>query len=200
MFSADNVFFGLNLTFLLIFAILAALIFISMSGFIKINIIINLLKNAIGAQQVPSNLVVNLLSGALAWVVISPHVSPAFDRIYEFASVSNDTVPEMIIENYEYIFSEFIMYSKEKAETSPFSMKKESLPEIFLSGILGDVIDGLKIGIKLYIVFLVIDLVLAVVLSACGMTMLSPTIISIPIKLGVFYYAEGWNILIQLVS
>ncbi|EII5831852.1 EscR/YscR/HrcR family type III secretion system export apparatus protein, partial [Vibrio parahaemolyticus] len=54
--------------------------------------------------------------------------------------------------------------------------------------------------LKLYIVFVSIDFLIAVILSGVGMTMLSPTVISTPVKLAVFYFSDSWTILFKALE
>ena len=67
--------------------------------------------------------------------------------------------------------------------------------KFFLGNLILDLYQGFELGLKLYMVFVSIDFLIAVVLSGVGMTMLSPTVISTPIKLAVFYFSDSWTLL-----
>lgn len=63
-----------------------------------------------------------------------------------------------------------------------------------------DLYQGFELGLKLYLVFVSIDFLIAVVLSGVGMTMLSPTVISTPVKLAVFYFSDSWTLLFRALA
>lgn len=64
--SPENAYSGVNLVIVLCLVILSAVFFICFSGFIKYSIVLNILKNAMGTQQIPPSIVVNLLAALLA--------------------------------------------------------------------------------------------------------------------------------------
>ena len=72
--------------------------------------------------------------------------------------------------------------------------------KFFLGNLILDLYQGFELGLKLYMVFVSIDFLIAVVLSGVGMTMLSPTVISTPIKLAVFYFSDSWTLLFRALG
>lgn len=70
----------------------------------------------------------------------------------------------------------------------------------FLGSLVLDLYQGFELGLKLYLVFVSIDFLIAVVLSGVGMTMLSPTVISTPVKLAVFYFSDSWTLLFRALA
>lgn len=198
--DVSSAYFGMNLTALLVVFILAVVLFVSISGFIKINIAINLLKNALGTQQVPSNLVVNIMSASIAVLAIWPVAEPCFHRLMELADTENVLLAEQVFKQYEYIFSELIQHVLAKVGDSGVFEVSDNLLKNIALGTLVDVIQGVEVGMRFYLVFLAIDIVISLILSASGMTSLSPTIISVPLKLAVFYYGNGWEVLLEALQ
>ena len=251
MFNINNPFFGLNLTILVSFMVLSGFIFMCISGFVKYNIVLNLTKTAIGTQQVPSNIIINFLSAALAILTIMPVAEPGVKRIFAevekrstefsqeqvaplenviqepiqgvsiFSNKAKGIATEEAVEQSSFLsivsdldtfIPEMLNDAKEKGKDVDFLFKDvtdngddptdirsnqySDLIIVFTKALLADLIEGFAIGMKIYVGFVVIDLVVAIVLSAAGMMMLSPTIISIPLKLAVFFYAGGWESLI----
>ncbi len=83
----------------------------------------------------------------------------------------------------------------------PFNFDKEhDTFKYFVGSLIYDLYKGFELGLKLYIVFVSIDFLIAVILSGVGMTMLSPTVISTPVKLAVFYFSDSWTILFKALG
>lgn len=226
--SPENAYSGVNLVIVLCLVILSAVFFICFSGFIKYSIVLNILKNAMGTQQIPPSIVVNLLAALLALSSIWVIVEPGLERIKPYFSEVNDTLMDPIggigldnsgvgdstnptlyqlISNLEQYFPEVFKYADNKAEelerlfTLPMSFKGgSSIFKPFLGAIVLDLYKGFELGIKLYMIFVSIDFLIAVILSGVGMSMLSPTVISTPIKIAVFYFSDGWTILFNALD
>ncbi|EKT60095.1 type III secretion system protein YscR [Providencia sneebia] len=229
--SPDNAYVGINLVVILCLVLLAAVFFICFSGFIKYSIVLNILKNAMGTQQIPPTIVVNLLAGLLALSSIWVFVSPGIERIKPYFSDSSEN-SELIIDpiggigldningeqpsevtlyqlisNIDQYFPELLKEAERKTEeleslfTLPIDLKGDAnIFKPFLGAIILDLYKGFELGIKLYMIFVSIDFLIAVILSGVGMSMLSPTVISTPIKLAVFYFSDGWTILFNTLG
>ncbi|WP_394201508.1 EscR/YscR/HrcR family type III secretion system export apparatus protein [Shewanella waksmanii] len=227
--SVENPLAGANLVLLLTLVLLSSVFFICFSGYIKYNIILNIIKNAIGTQQIPPNIVVNLLAALMALNSVWPDISPGLARIeplfkkmgegeyreelFNLADNAADGKQNETVTMYRLVTSMFDYFPEmlERAEN-----KTEKLTELidipdyiensnstlkhFLCAMVLDLYQGFEYGLKLYLIFVSIDFLIAVILSGVGMTMLSPTVISIPVKLAVFYFSESWTILFKLAE
>ncbi|EKT64630.1 EscR/YscR/HrcR family type III secretion system export apparatus protein [Providencia burhodogranariea] len=229
--SPENAYSGVNLVIVLCLVILSAVFFICFSGFIKYSIVLNILKNAMGTQQIPPSIVVNLLAALLAlssiWVIIEPgleRIKPYFSEMSDSSlplmdpvggigldngasNGSNDITLYNLISNLDQYFPEVFKYADKKSVeleslfTLPMSFNEGSnIFKPFLGAIVLDLYKGFELGIKLYMIFVSIDFLIAVILSGVGMSMLSPTVISTPIKLAVFYFSDGWTILFNALD
>lgn len=225
--NPDNAFSGANLIVLLTLAILSTVFFICFSGFVKYNIVLNIIKNAVGTQQIPPSIVVNLLAALMALNSIWPDITPGLERIKPYFSeqqseeqafsldiqeMQNQEQPQNITMYYlvahlfEY-FPELLERAKDNTDTL---MGMIELPlnfdssadtfKYFLGNLILDLYQGFEMGLKLYMVFVSIDFLIAVVLSGVGMTMLSPTVISTPIKLAIFYFSDSWTMLFRAMG
>lgn len=198
--NLDSPLFGLNLATLLVTAILGAILFVVCSGFIKVNIILNLLKNALGTQNVPSNMLVNVLSAAIVITGSSAMYSNTISNISTLAEgLTNDQI--LIEELYfqkDIVFQDFNSRLKDRLVDGDEVLERDGWLMLVARNVVLDLKEGLEIGIKFYIIFVAIDLILAIVLSAAGMNMLSPTVVSVPLKLIIFYFADGWTIVYEL--
>ncbi|WP_341665353.1 flagellar type III secretion system pore protein FliP [Vibrio sp.] len=224
--SPDNAFSGANLVLLLVLALLSTVFFICFSGFVKYNIVLNILKNAVGTQQIPPTIVVNLLAALMALNSLWPDIKPGLERIKPYFSEQQqeeqlnlpldvgieEEKPQNITmyylaSNIFDFFPEVLKRAEDKTNqlTSmidiPLNFDEGSDTfKFFLGNLILDLYQGFELGLKLYMVFVSIDFLIAVVLSGVGMTMLSPTVISTPIKLAVFYFSDSWTLLFRALG
>ncbi|MCX8828180.1 EscR/YscR/HrcR family type III secretion system export apparatus protein [Vibrio parahaemolyticus] len=224
--NPDNAFSGANLIVLLALALVSTVLFICFSGFVKYNIVLNIIKNAVGTQQIPPSMVVNLLAALMALNSIWPDITPGLERIKPYFSeqkeeqafpldiqeIQNQDKPQNITMYYlvshlfEY-FPELLERAKHNTETLTdmielplnFDSSADTF-KYFLGNLILDLYQGFEMGLKLYMVFVSIDFLIAVVLSGVGMTMLSPTVISTPIKLAIFYFSDSWTMLFRALG
>ncbi|GEM77465.1 hypothetical protein VSA01S_35770 [Vibrio sagamiensis NBRC 104589] len=154
------------------------------------------------------------------WPVIKPgieRVKPYFSQQQDTLSLpldltSENELPENITmyylaSNIFDFFPELLERAVEKTNklTSmidiPINFDEENDKfKYFLGNLIFDLYKGFELGLKLYMVFVSIDFLIAVVLSGVGMTMLSPTVISTPVKLAVFYFSDSWTLLFRALG
>lgn len=79
--SPANAYAGVNLVSLLVLVLLSAVFFICFTGFVKYSIVLNIIKNAVGTQQIPPAIVVNLLAALMALNGVWPQIQPGIERI-----------------------------------------------------------------------------------------------------------------------
>lgn len=225
--SSDNPYVGVNLIVLLALVLVSALIFICFSGFVKYSIVLNVIKNAVGTQQIPPSIVVNLLAALMALNGIWSDLTPGFDRIKPYFIEQQEGKQDFVFQNQEILnqeqpenitmydlvsnlfdyFPELLERAKKKTETLmsivPLPINFDGIGvtfKYFLGNLISDLYQGFEMGIKVYMIFVSIDFLVAVILSGVGMTMLSPTVISTPIKLAVFYFSDSWTMLFRALS
>ncbi|AQS37643.1 EscR/YscR/HrcR family type III secretion system export apparatus protein [Shewanella psychropiezotolerans] len=226
--NPDNAFSGANLILLLTLVLLSTVFFICFSGYVKYNIVLNIIKNAVGTQQIPPTIVVNLLAALMALNSIWPDIKPGLERIKPYFSETVETsgvlgdmqMPPMLLErksenitmyylisNVFEFFPELLARAERKTDELTsimdipinFDSDNDTL-KFFLGNLILDLYQGFEFGLKLYMIFVSIDFLIAVILSGVGMTMLSPTVISTPVKLAVFYFSDSWTILFKALQ
>jgi type III secretion protein R len=182
------------------------------SSYTKIVVVLGLLRNALGVQQVPPNMVLNGVAMIVSAFIMTPLFQDAFDVIKQqgLAQGSGKQVEQVMDAAREPIraFLKKHAHEREKA----FFMKSATLiwpPErvkqlqkddlIILAPAftLSELSEAFKIGFLLYLAFIVVDLVIANILLALGLSQLSPTQVSIPFKLLLFVVMDGWSVLIH---
>jgi type III secretion protein R len=181
---------------------------VTMTGFLKISIVLFLIRNALGVQQAPPNLVLYGIALILTVYITTPLIGEIYNvlanRPLDLQSVDGvrsaaDSV-RTPLQSYLSRFAhqrerEFFMQAT-KGIWSPEShanLKDNDLVVLIPAFVASELTRAFEIGFLLYIPFLVIDLVVANVLMAMGMMMVSPTLISIPLKIFLFVAVEGWS-------
>ncbi|ASV99883.1 EscR/YscR/HrcR family type III secretion system export apparatus protein [Paraburkholderia aromaticivorans] len=172
------------------------------TSFTKFSIVLTLLRSALGVQQAPSNLVISGMALAATLVVMAPTLSKI-----EAALDSGDGAmlrPTEIVQAVRGPLGDFMLkHSRLEERQFLVSAAKRIDPEhdahdtdlqlLIPAFLISEISSGFEAGFLLYIAFLVVDLVVANVLSAMGMMMLSPSTVSIPLKLFIFVSASGMS-------
>jgi len=184
--------------------------------YIKFSIVFVIVRNALGLQQVPSNMTLNAVALLLAMFVMGPVVQQGYDY-YKANHVGFDSVESVVdfVDNGLGSYREYLVkytdpdlaqffdraqkVQGEQAEAAEPSLEEdEAQPSIFAllpAYALSEIKAAFKIGFYLYLPFVIVDLVISSILLALGMMMMSPVIISVPIKLVLFVALDGWSLL-----
>jgi type III secretion protein R len=193
---------------------LAPFMAIMVTSFAKIVIVLALVRNALGLQQVPPNLVVNGLALVLSMYVMAPlgaQISNAAQQrlagggqlqaktLLQILADSRDPLREFLGKHAQPREREFFVKSAARlwpAEQAK-ELREDDLMVLVPAFTVSELTAAFKIGFIIYLAFVVIDLVVANVLVALGMIMFSPTVVSVPLKLLLFVLLDGWAKLIH---
>ncbi|MDQ6823702.1 MAG: flagellar type III secretion system pore protein FliP [Candidatus Eremiobacteraeota bacterium] len=170
------------------------------TSFVRIVVILSLVRSAIGAAALPPNTVITGLALALTFVVMSPTLNQiSHDALepYSRGEIRQSVFLErafgpvrafMLRQTRAGDLALFERVSRRGAEPA-----KQSPPSVLIPAfVVGELRDGFAIGFALYLPFVAIDLAVASILMGLGMFMLSPPIISLPAKLLLFVMVDGW--------
>ncbi len=187
---------------------LLPLVVVTMTGFLKISIVLFLIRNALGVQQSPPNLALYGVALILTVYVTTPLAGDIY-RLVEAHTMDLQTVEgikaaaELIeppIRTHLARFTDdneknFFLQATEGvwSEEARASLSKDDLIVLVPSFVSSELTRAFEIGFLLYLPFLVIDLVVSNILMAMGMMMVSPTLISIPLKIFLFVAVDGWS-------
>jgi type III secretion protein R len=186
----------------------------SLTSFVKISTVLQIVRGAIGAQNVPSGTVIMALSAALTLLAMAPVGSRILERAAPlWAGRVRDTsglVTGFIDATSDPMRSFLRANARERERVRFFEVAKNARPEAERAGVGADdffvlipafvtteLYEAFALGFAVYLPFLIIDLVVANVLLALGMQMLSPTQVSLPFKLLLFVAIDGWALLSQ---
>ncbi len=200
-------------TLLLVLVVVALIPFLAIvaTSFIKLSVVLMLVRNALGVQQIPPNMALNALA-----IILSGYIMlPVFLQTFEIVEKGNLSVGSVSQMKETFIaakgpFEEFLARhadSKEKAFFLEAShqlwpveiaegMDENSIAILLPAYTVSQLREAFEIGFLLYLPFLAIDLVVSNILLAMGMMMVSPLTISLPFKLFLFVAVDGWSRLI----
>jgi len=186
----------------------APAIILSMTSFTRLIVIFSLMRQAVGVQQAPPNQILIGLALFLTWFIMGPTftqvndtaVQPYFDgELTEGEALETGMVPMrkfMMKNTRKKDLALFLRLSGAQRPQSRADVPTRALVPAF---IISELKTAFQIGFLIYIPFLIIDLVVATVLLAMGMMVLPPVVISLPFKLLLFVFIDGWNLLIGSV-
>jgi type III secretion protein R len=194
-------------------AALAFLPFLVIAGtsFIKISLVLAILRSALGAPGVPPTSVITALAAVLSMFVMAPvgaEIAQALEAADPAAMAAKDAFGlgevRALYETASPPLLDFLRLNTPASETQFFSSLIGAVPSpepglrILLPAFaVGEIVEAFLIGFLVFVPFLVIDLIVANTLLALGMHMMSPTAISLPLKLLLFVAVDGWHILLS---
>ena len=204
-----------DITGLLIVIVAISLVpFVAMvvTSYTKIVVVLGLLRNALGVQQVPPSTVLNGIAILVSLYVMAPVGMQAMQSMQGQAIAGQPTQALIQVfstarepfrtflqkhtnerEKRFFIRSANVVWPKDAAS----SLHENDLIVLAPAFTLTELTDAFKIGFLLYIAFIVIDLIIANVLLAMGLNQVTPTNVAIPFKLLLFVVMDGWSTLIH---
>ena len=181
-------------------------VFLLMTGFTRILIVLHFLRSALGTQTTPPNQLLIAMAVLLTGVVMNPvlqesnrvALQPYFQgQLTQVEAYTRGIRP----------FREFMLANTRDQEIALFTElsgatnveTEEDLPTLTVVSafVTSELRAAFQMGFIIYLPFVVLDLVVASVLMSLGMFMLPPMMISLPFKLLLFVLADGWTLVVQ---
>lgn len=196
---------------------LIPLMVVTTTSFLKISMVLLVLRNAIGVQQVPPTLAIYGISLALTVFIMAPTVKEIGTRALQYEVVGSPASKMPLMQRAQDAFEpmrSFMMKfsNPEQRELFLTSAKKLWPPEqakdatskdilvLIPAFVVSELQAGYEIGFLIYIPFVVIDLLVSNLLMALGMQQVSPTTVTIPLKLLLFTLVSGWAKLLNALA
>jgi len=163
-------------------------------------IVFSFMRQAIGVQQAPPNMMIMALAMFLTFFVMEPvfmtawetGISPYMDGTLSEAqawALSTEPFREFMMRRTD---PEALLTLGEAVNRPVVEGQPPSFSLLATAFMLSEIKHAFQIGFVIFLPFMVIDLVVASVLMAVGMMMVPPTVVSLPFKLGFFVLADGW--------
>ncbi len=201
---------------LLVMMALAMAPFVALMGtaFLKLSVVMFLVRNALGIQQIPPNMAINGLAFILSLYIMAPVGMQAYDILadkhVDFNSLKNPANLQALKEAAE-PFRAFLFKHSNKLQRGFFvratqklwpgqqalEVTENHMLVLLPAFTITELTEAFEIGFLLYLPFITIDLIVSNILLAMGMMMVSPMTISLPFKLLLFVLVNGWSRLIH---
>ena len=188
---------------------LAPFVAVMVTSFTKIVVVLSLLRNALGLQQVPPNVVLNGLALVLSIYVMYPVGTAMGERLQgindiggstqsmlKAADASKEPLRDFLVKHSRPLERAFFFKTAQKALDPKQAAKltERDFLVVVPAFTVSELSIAFEIGFLLFLPFLIIDLVVASVLMSMGMMMLPPVVVSLPFKLIFFVLVDGWHL------
>jgi flagellar biosynthetic protein FliP len=182
---------------------IAPAILIMMTSFVRIVVVLSLLRQALGLQTTPPNSVIISLSLFLTFFVMNPTLTAAYNAGVA-PLVAGKITTEQALDRAGGPVKQFMLAHVRKSDLQMFidmsTAKRPQTPsdvgfaELAPAFMLSELKRAFEIGFLLFVPFLIIDMAVASILMSMGMMMLPPVVISLPFKLIFFVLVDGWRL------
>ncbi len=185
---------------------LAPALLVSVTSFVRIIVVLSMLRHAFGMQETPPNTVLISLALFLTLFTMTPVIeqmnASAFTpfmagKISSERAFEKGTLPLrdfMVRQTREQDFTLMVELSK---KPMPDSVEGISNTQLIPAFMLSELRSAFQIGFVVFLPFLLVDLVVSSILMSLGMMMVPPTTIALPIKILMFILIDGWNLVIR---
>jgi flagellar biosynthetic protein FliP len=168
------------------------------TSFVRIAVVLSLVRSAIGASALPPNAVVTGISLVLTFVVMSPTLERIDAQALRPYSAGKIT-PSQALERAGEPLRSFMLRQTRATDVDLFRRVAHAAPSrtvpfsvLVPAFVVGELRNAFAIGFAIYLPFVAIDLSVAAMLMGLGMVMLSPPVVSLPVKLLLFVMVDGW--------
>jgi len=185
---------------------LAPAILMSMTSFVRIVIVLSMLRHALGMQETPPNTVLISLSLFLTFFTMAPVMQEVNSRAAQpyiagklsseaaFAKALTPVREFMVRQTREQDLS--LMVELAKAE-QPRTMDDINMVQLIPAFMLSELRAAFQIGFVIFLPFLLVDLIVSSALMSLGMMMVPPASIALPLKILMFVLIDGWNLVVR---
>ena len=196
---------------------LIPLLVVTTTSFLKISLVLLVLRNAVGVQQVPPTLAIYGISLALSVFIMAPTAQEIGKHALSFDANTNSARATPLLvkaqESFEPMRKFMLKFSKPEQRELFLASAKKLWPKeaardartsdaliLIPAFVVSELQAGYEIGFLIYIPFVVIDLLVSNLLMALGMQQVSPQTITVPLKLLLFTLVSGWAKLLNALA
>lgn len=212
--SPEGVGSALQIMLLLTVISLAPAILLMTTCFVRIIIVLGLLRQALGTQQLPPTQVITSIALFLTLLLMTPVWTQVYEQgvvPYTQRQASLEDAWTAGVAPIRRFMSEQIERTNNRADiwlfyrylpsgtTEPKTYDDVPLQVLLPAYMLSELKTAFLIGFQIYLPFLVLDIVVASVTISMGMMMLPPVLISLPFKLLLFVLVDGWRLVVEML-
>lgn len=188
------------------------LVAVTVTAFAKIAIVVFIVRNALGIQQLPPNIVVYGLAVILSVYIAMPVLTEAYQGVrglgltYSSFADFEEAASRAVVPLKAFLTKHtdprqlaFFIQSTAKiwGQGTALTVSESDLSVLVPAFLLTELTKAFEMGFLLYLPFMAIDIIVTTVLVALGMMMIPPATIAIPFKLMLFVFVEGWTRMVQ---
>jgi type III secretion protein R len=179
---------------------------VMITSFVKMAVVLSIVRSAIGTPQIPPNSVVTGLALVLSIVVMTPVASEVGKNLLNVEQTLAEGNTKQVLLVVERAARPLHRFLKNHAHPERLEEFKDLLSEedqnegpswraLVPAFVISQLQEAFQMGFVIFLPFLVLDMLIANILLSLGMHMLSPTTISLPFKLLLFVFADGWTMI-----
>jgi len=196
--------------FLLLTALsFAAALLVSVTSFTRIVIVLSFLRQALGTPQLPPNQVVIGLALVLSAFVMAPTASRVWteglgpcleERMAPAEALARGAAPLrefMLRQTRDQDLALFYEISRSERPAAGDAIPMTIVTPAFM---VSELTAAFRMGLFLYVPLLLVDLLVAALLMSMGMMMVPPTLVALPLKVGLFVMADGWRLVVASLA
>jgi len=194
---------------------LAPFVAIMVTSYVKLVVVLSLIRNALGIQQIPPNMVMNGMAIILSIYIMNPTIQQTYEAIQaaraDGVDVNDkDSLANMVEKGGGPIKAFLLKHASDRERLFFYNTAKKMWPEeqhadlktddlmvLVPAFTVTELTEAFQIGFLIYLPFIAIDIIISNILLALGMMMVSPMTISLPFKLLLFVVIDGWTRLIH---
>lgn len=194
-----------------VFALLSVLslapgILIMLTSFTRIVVVLSMLRNALGLQQTPPNIVIISLALFLTMFTMMPVATEIYNEAYEPYQAKSITTEVALKKAIQPLQAFMLKQTHEKDLQLIWQLAKEPIPskacdikfyQLVPAFMLSELQTAFQIGFMIFLPFLLVDLIVSGILMTMGMMMMPPMTISLPIKILLFVLIDGFDLVVQ---
>jgi len=215
--SSDGLQSSIKVALLLATLSLAPAIMLMTTCYIRVVVVLTLLKQAFGGQQLPPAQVLTALSLFLTFLVMTPvwneikteAIDPytrdqhpiSWDEALQrgVMPVRNFMIRQIELADNTESVAVFYKYLPNSTAPPPTEMADVPLNVLLPAFMISELKVAFLLGFQVFLPFLVLDLIVSSVTVSMGMLMLPPNMVSFPLKLILFVMVDGWNLVIGML-
>jgi flagellar biosynthetic protein FliP len=192
---------------------LAPAVLLMTTCFVRIVVVLGLLRQAIGTQQLPPSQVITSMALFITLLIMAPVWKQVYDQAIRPYTDHQITLEEawtagiapihrfmsMQIERTGNSDDVWLFMQYMPDQPTPQTYEEVPLQALLPAFMLSELKTAFLIGFQIYLPFLIVDMVIASVMVSMGMLMLPPVIISLPFKLLLFVLLDGWHLVVGML-
>ena len=196
----------LNISILLALIFLLPTMILIATPFTRIVVVLSLLKQALGLQQLPPGKILISMALILTIFIMKPFGQEAYDngikpymdkKIDYMEAFEKSAAPFKRFMHKNTREKDLALFYRIKNIKNPKNIEDIDITALVPAFMISELRRAFEIGLLLFIPFIIIDVIVSTILMALGMMMLPPTMISMPIKVGLFLMTDAWALIIE---